>query len=156
MANWPKLDPAMMTKDLNMCFGCGKGNPIGLKLAFVWDGETATAEFTPTEVHQGWAGIMHGGLMQALLDEALSYAAHFNGLHCVTAEMQSRLKRPAAIGETLVIISSVKSKNRKLVRTQATITLRDGTLVADGAGTHFVFPEKAFEEFKKIRKTDTQ
>jgi acyl-coenzyme A thioesterase PaaI-like protein len=153
MAEWPKLDAAMMTKDLNMCFGCGKKNPIGLKLAFAWNGETATAEFVPESAHQGWAGMMHGGLIQALLDEGLSYAAHFSGFHCVTAEMQSRLKRPALIGEPLVITSSVKSGNRKLVRTQATITLRDGTLVAAGTATHFVFEQQPYEEFKKRQMT---
>ena len=145
MADWPKVDPALMSKALNMCFGCGKDNPIGLKLAFVWNGETASTEFIPLEVHQGWAGIVHGGMMQVLLDEAMSYAAESNGVHCVTAEMQSRLKRPAVVGEPLVITSSVRSKNRKLVRTQATITLRDGTPVAEGTGTHFIFRQKPFE-----------
>ena len=153
MTDWPKLDPAMMTKDLNMCFGCGKGNPIGLKLSFTWNGETARAEFTPERTHQGWAGLMHGGLVQALLDEAMSYAAHFSGFHCVTAEMQSRLKRPAAIGETLVLTSSITGKNRKLVRTTATITLRDGTPVAEGTATHFVFQQQPYEDFQKSRMT---
>ena len=92
--------------------------------------------------------------MQVLLDEAMSFAAESSGLHCVTAEMQARLKRPAAIGEPLVITSSVRSKNRRLVRTQATITLRDGTPVAEGTATLFVFKHQPFEESRKSLQAD--
>ena len=57
-----------------MCFVCGKDNPIGLKLRFDWDGKTARAEFTPTELYQGWQGVVHGGIIAVMLDEVAAWA----------------------------------------------------------------------------------
>ena len=38
---------------VNKCFGCGRENPIGLKLNFCRNGDKMETEFTPTEFHQG-------------------------------------------------------------------------------------------------------
>ena len=42
MTNWPQLS-IDVERDYNCCFGCGRDNPIGLKLSFQWDGKTAKA-----------------------------------------------------------------------------------------------------------------
>lgn len=138
MVSWPQvsIDP---DKDFDMCFACGQKNPIGLKLSFQWDGKEARAEFTPTEYYQGWSGIVHGGITICILDEAMTYATFFEGLNCLTAKMQTRLRRPAQVNEPLVITGSVTRKNRKLVETRATISLKDGSLIAEGTATMFVF-----------------
>ncbi len=137
MTNWPQIS-IDMEKDIGMCFACGKDNPIGLKLQFDWDGKTARAEFTPSELHQGWSGIVHGGIISCLLDEAISYATRFEKLHTVTAKLQVRIKSPIPIGEPLSITGNITKKSRKLVETKAAIFLKDGTPVADATGTHFV------------------
>jgi len=141
MGNWPKVS-IDTTKNLDMCFACGQNNPIGLKLSFEWDGKTARTEFTPTEFHQGWSGIVHGGIIQCLLDEAMGYATRFEGLDCLTAEIHARLARPALISEPLIITSSVIKKTRRLIKTKAVISLKDGTLVAEGTAKHFVVNQK--------------
>ncbi|MBI2830697.1 MAG: PaaI family thioesterase [Chloroflexi bacterium] len=123
---------------IDKCFGCGPNNPIGLKLKFEWDGKTARAEFTPGEVYQGWAGIVHGGILSVMLDEAMAYAAFFEGLPSVTAEAKVKLKLPAKVGEPLVISASVTKKTRRLIESTATICLKDGTLVAEGSATQIV------------------
>jgi len=137
MSIWPQVS-IDTEKSLTMCFACGHDNPIGLKLNFEWDNKLARAEFTPSQLHQGWSGIVHGGIIGCLLDEAMTYAPYFEGLDCITAKMELRQRRPALIGESLVITSSITKKTRKLVETKATISLKDGTLVAEGAATVFV------------------
>ena len=102
MANWPEGE-IDTEKDRSMCFACGQDNPVGLKLKFDWDGRTARAEFTPGKFHQGWSGIVHGGIIHCLLDEAMSYATHLSGISCLTAKTQIRLKRVAVVGEPLII-----------------------------------------------------
>ena len=129
-----------------MCFGCGQNNPIGLKLSFEWDGETAKTEFTPNKLHQGWSGTVHGGIITCILDEAMSYAAYFSGVNCATAEMRVRLRRPVLIGEPLVITSHVTKKTRKLVSTKAAIFLKDGALIAEGTAKHFVIDSNQRED----------
>jgi acyl-coenzyme A thioesterase PaaI-like protein len=137
MNHWPSLS-LERTVDYRSCFGCGQDNPIGLKLVFKWDGKTARTEFTPGEVYQGWPGLVHGRIMACLLDEAMGYAALYDVGRCVTAKMEIQLKRPTSIGERLFITSFVRRKSRKLVQTSASVSLEDGTLVAQGSGTHFV------------------
>ncbi len=134
---WPQISMGT-SRDYNMCFGCGQNNPIGLKLSFQWDGKTARAEFTPTESYQGWPGLVHGGIIICLLDEAMTYAALFEGNHCLTAKMQIRLRRLASLNESLAVTSSVTRKARKLIETKAVVSLKDGTLVAEGIATHFI------------------
>jgi len=122
----------------SLCFGCGQKNPVGLKLRFKWDGKMARAELTPGKLYQGWPGVIHGGILTCLLDEAMTYAARFKGINCITARMQIRFKRPALVNEILVITSSIIKKARKLVETKAKISLQDGTVVAEGRATQFV------------------
>ncbi len=142
MVNWPQIS-IDTNRGYNRCFGCGKDNPIGLKLNFSWDGKTARAEFTPSELYQGWSGIVHGGIIICILDEAMGYAALFEGMNCVTANLQARLRRPVLIDEPLIITSSIIKKTKRLVETNATISLKDGTPIAEGTSKQFVINPKS-------------
>jgi uncharacterized protein (TIGR00369 family) len=141
MANWPQLS-IDIEKELEMCFACGQKNPIGLKLKFGWDGRVARAEFTPGELHQGWAGVIHGGIISCLLDEAMSYAALFSGANSLTATMQTRFRRPLEVDEPVTVTASLTKKTRKLVEAKAEVSLKDGTLVADSTATMFVASQR--------------
>ncbi len=141
MTGWPQIS-IDTGKDYSLCFGCGQDNPFGLKLSFQWDGKTARAEFTPTEFYQGWAGVVHGGIIICILDEAMSYAALFEGMYCATTKIQVNLKSPASIDETLIITSSLTKRSRKLVETKAAVSLKNGTLIAEGTATHFILNTK--------------
>ena len=121
-----------------MCFGCGRNNPIGLKMQFRREGDRVTALFTPQEEHQGWPGVVHGGIIAAVIDEAMGYANHFAGMNCLTAKMDIKLKRPAPIGETFTVTSFIEKSSRRLVVARASISLPDGKLVAEGKATFFV------------------
>ncbi|MFC1993590.1 PaaI family thioesterase [Chloroflexota bacterium] len=150
MVKLPQL--SIDTERVDQCFGCGKNNPIGLKLSFQWDGKSARTEFTPAEVYQGWLGVVHGGIVMAMLDEAVSYAAFFEGMSCVTAEMQARLKRPALVGEPLIITGIITKKTRRFIEAKATICLKDGTLVAEGEATQVVIEPKREDKSKRNGK----
>jgi acyl-coenzyme A thioesterase PaaI-like protein len=124
-----------------LCFCCGQNNPIGLKLNFKRDGRGVRTEFVPGKHHQGWPGMVHGGIIGCLLDEAVSYAAQLLGVKCLTARIEMRLRRPALLQETLVITSHIKRHTRKLINSEAKISLEDGTVVAEGSATQFVIEE---------------
>ncbi len=141
MVTWPQI-PIDIERGYNLCFACGRDNPIGLKLDFKRDGEIVRAEFTPTEFYQGWSGIVHGGIITCLLDEAMAYATRFAGMNCITASLQIRLRRPALIGESLIITASMIENKRRLVETEAKISLEDGTPVAEATATQFVIEPK--------------
>jgi len=141
MAGWPRIS-IDIEKGYSLCFGCGPDNPIGLKLSFQWDGKTARTEFTPSKFYQGWQGVVHGGIITCLLDEAMSYAALFQGMHCATAEMRIKLRRPTLLDEPLIVTSSITRNTRRLVEAEANISLKDGTTIAEGTAKMFVINTK--------------
>jgi beta-phosphoglucomutase family hydrolase len=137
----------------SLCFGCGQNNPLGLKLSFEWDGKKARAEFTPTKFYQGWPGVVHGGIISTLLDEAMAYAARFEGVNCFTSRIQVNFRRPALIDQPLIITAWVTRNAKRLIGTKASVSLLDGTLVAEGTATQFVIETNPGNVSNKERKS---
>lgn len=121
-----------------MCFGCGGENPIGLRLDFSLRDGGVEADFTAGELHQGWSGIVHGGILFSLMDEAMGYAFFLRGINGVTARAETFFRRPAPIGRPLRVRASVARENRRLIETRASISLDDGTVLAEGKALMYV------------------
>ncbi|MBM3155755.1 MAG: PaaI family thioesterase [Chloroflexi bacterium] len=120
-----------------MCFGCGKENPVSLKLKFVKSGDEARCECVISELYQGWRGYVHGGIIFTILDEAMAYA-YWPEIKGVTAKTEVRMRQPVPIGVPLVVTGRVVKKTRKLFTTAAEMTLRDGTLLAESTAQSYV------------------
>src|SRR6056297_2991038 len=96
-----------------MCFACGDKNPISLHLKFEEiDKNKVRAEFVPGEYHQGYNGIIHGGLTATLLDEAMAHVIGFKGIKAFTAELNIRYRKAIEIGEKLEITGEYKSSKK--------------------------------------------
>jgi uncharacterized protein (TIGR00369 family) len=120
-------------KDDNGCFACGKSNPIGLKLEFSVEDDEYVTYFNPRKEHQGWADIVHGGIISTILDEVMARYVYKLGHLAVTGEINIRLKKPARVGERLRFAGKVESVDRRIIRTSARATDSEGTLVAEAA-----------------------
>ncbi|MDD5127281.1 MAG: PaaI family thioesterase [Dehalococcoidales bacterium] len=142
MVNFPQVNLDLDLRD-GLCFGCGKKNTIGLKLDFQRDDGGVSTQYTPDRLHQGWPGILHGGIIACLLDEAMSCAAHFTGADCLTARMEVEIKRPAPIDASYIITGTITRQTRKLIETEASLTMADGTLMATARAKQFVVGKPA-------------
>lgn len=99
-----------------MCFACGEKNPISLGLKFKELSENKVkAEFIPAENHQGYDGIIHGGLTATLLDEAMAHVIGFKGIKAFTAELNVRFRKAIEIGEKLEIIGYYKKSKESSI-----------------------------------------
>ncbi len=126
------LGDTRLTDD-GLCFGCGPRNVVGLKLTFAWDGDTCVTRWMPGPEHQGWADRVHGGLLALVLDEVLSRVAlERHGLHWVTAELTTRLKRPALIGHPLRARAHIVAARPRLIVCKGDIQTESGLVVATG------------------------
>lgn len=126
-------------RDDRVCFVCGEKNPIGLKLKLRTDperGESA-AEVTFADHFQGWAGIVHGGLVAAVLDEAMIYAAGAKGLKCVTAEITVRYVEPAATGIAYALKGRFVEDKGRIVLAESALLDAEGREVAWATGKLF-------------------
>ena len=122
----------------HLCFGCGKDNPIGLKLKFTVDDGIINGKFIPEDFHQGWPGFIHGGILFTLLDEACGYAIHNAQLKCVTAKSEVKFTRLAPVDEPIQITAQITKNNPRLVETEATLSHRDGTIIAKNLSLWYV------------------
>ncbi len=125
------------------CFACGPKNPHGLHAHFAQSAEGAEANFIPTRHHEGWPGIIHGGILVTLLDEAMAYALYYRRIAAVTVRLESRFRRPASPGETLKVRANVVAERRGIIDVRSEITGPDGSVIA-GANGRFV-PVGSFE-----------
>ncbi|MGE5263342.1 MAG: PaaI family thioesterase [Acidobacteriota bacterium] len=132
-----------------MCFVCGRENPIGFHLTFFADEHGSVhADYTPREEHQGYPGVMHGGLVTALLDELIGRTAIASDLWCMTAKLQVRFRKPVPIGEPLRLRGEITKKGGRLLEGRGEMRLQDGTLVAEAEGVYLRIPEPQLQEYK--------
>jgi acyl-coenzyme A thioesterase PaaI-like protein len=120
----------MQLRDDRMCFVCGSENPIGLHLPFTLDGEDCVMGFVPGKMHEGWGGMMHGGLIGTVLDEAMTRICWEKGFPAVTAEMHVRFKKPVMIGSETITRGRIEQHRGRLLTCSAEMSLDDGTIVA--------------------------
>jgi uncharacterized protein (TIGR00369 family) len=116
------------------CWICGERNKGGLRLKFDLNktAKTLQTSFIPTETYQGYNGIVHGGILSALLDEAMAKLAFELGYNAITAMLNVRFKSPAKVNDKLMVRGEIIEVNRRLVLAKATIHREDGTLIAEG------------------------
>jgi uncharacterized protein (TIGR00369 family) len=116
------------------CWICGEKNKGGLRLKFDLNktAKTLQTSFIPTETYQGYNGIVHGGILSALLDEAMAKLAFELGYNAITALLNVRFKSPAKVKDKLMVRGEIIEVNRRLVLAKATIHREDGTLIAEG------------------------
>lgn len=108
---------------------------------------TASADFTPTKQFQGWPRLVHGSIIEALLDEVMAYVTYMQGLRTTTAQMAVRFHHPAFLEQPLNIKAWETSKARRLVKVEGAVTSQEGQLVAKGKATLFVLNAKQKQEF---------
>ncbi|MCD6327765.1 PaaI family thioesterase [bacterium] len=122
----------MKVADDNYCFACGEDNPHGLRLSFEYadDGQQAWTHFTPKKVHQGWTGIVHGGVTAVVMDEVCAKLVNNLGTNAVTGRLDMRYVKPANVGETLEFRARLVRERGRVLEVKAEARREDGTLVA--------------------------
>ena len=118
------------------CFGCGPLNEEGLQMTFLPEGDVSATEFEVPARYQSWKGIVHGGMIALLLDEAVGWAAWHKGHPGVTGKLEVRYRLPLRVGERVRLMGRVENVRRTLVYASAIIVrISDGATVAEAAAT---------------------
>lgn len=122
-------------RDNERCYVCGTKNASGLAVHFEIDKEARSirARFTPSDIHQGFEGIVHGGILSALLDEAMAKLAFSLDIPAITAEITVKFKAPSAPGEELMITGRLTRETKRLVQAEAKIE-RGPVVIAEATG----------------------
>jgi uncharacterized protein (TIGR00369 family) len=130
----------------SMCYVCGLDNPIGLKLSF-YDTEdgAVTATFLPRLEHQGYPGVLHGGVISSLLDETLGRLTISAGCWLVTARLSLSFHRPVPLGQKLTLIGRIVERNRRRIKARGELRLEDGAVAVEAEGIYMELPADKLE-----------
>ncbi len=116
------------------CFVCGAANPTGLKLTFEQYGAGVRAEFTPSPWHVGYEDVIHGGILAALIDDAMANIWFVRGEEALTAKLEIRFRQVVRPGDRLVVQAEPTGKKGALLTARAEVRRADGVVVAEGTG----------------------
>ncbi len=113
------------------CFVCEPANPRGLAVPFFFDDDSrvVTADFTLEEEFSGVPRYVHGGVVLAILDEAMAWAAiAVAERFAVVHQTATTFDRPVRVGRPYRVTATVQTA------TDTTITARAEVVEADGDG----------------------
>ena len=115
------------TTDYQRCFVCGQRNPYGLHLVFQLDQGSIVADFLPREEHQGFPGVIHGGIVAAVLDEALGRTSMLgnNPEWTMTGRLEVRYRRYVPYGPLLRVRARLDAERRRMLQASGVLTLAD-------------------------------
>ncbi len=118
------------------CIGCGKLSAIGLKMSFaIEDDRSVESRISVGPTFAGWRGIVHGGIVALLLDEAMAYAAAAHGVVGMTGELKIRFRESVLVDTPLAVRGEVLWQRRGILGVSARVEREDGgTLLASGEG----------------------
>ena len=127
-----------------LCFVCGTQNPHGLGVEFWDDGTKVWTELTPAAHHQGWPGVLHGGIVSAVLDETIGRVAFLHDRWVQTARLSLRFLKPAPLGRKLRAEGELARDARRLMEMRGALLLADtGEVLAEATGTFVPLPDAA-------------
>lgn len=128
----------------NYCFVCGQNNPKGLHLKVRYQPEAlaAEAEIALPREYQGWADVIHGGILATLLDELMAHAVwRFAGAG-LTLSLEVRFHAPLKPGETIRVRGVLTSLNGRRRTAEADIfRVADGQKIASAQSRFLLLEE---------------
>lgn len=112
------------------CVVCGADNPRGLQVDFrpTADGGVE-AHFDCARIFEGYSHRIHGGVIAALLDGAMTNCLFAHGRVAVTAELTVRYRHPVMTDRRATVRAWLCETSRRLHRVRAEL-LQDGQLLA--------------------------
>jgi acyl-coenzyme A thioesterase PaaI-like protein len=138
-------------RDDHHCFGCGATNPWGLHLTFFSDPDGSVwSRWTPSINHQGYEGIVHGGIVTTVLDEVMGWVVSNAGIWAVTGRLNVAFRKPVEIGVATIARAWIVSNDRRKLDVAASITREsDGQLLADATGIFVRVPHETAEAWQR-------
>jgi hypothetical protein len=120
-----KIFPSVVSRRLaplnSNCIVCGAQNPNGLQLAFRAGSNGVSAAWVPKGGWESFEGTVHGGIITAVLDEAMSKAIIACGWEAFTVELRVRFHDRVSPGERLHVHGWIVEKRKRRILAEASL-----------------------------------
>ncbi len=131
------------------CFVCGVKNPVGLHLHF-YESEPGqvTAECTVPERFQGYPGIVHGGIVAAMLDEVTGRSQMGAGedpRFMFTARLSIRYRKNVPVGQPVRLVGTAGERKTRTATATGAIYNQAGELLAEAEALLVRVPDEVIQ-----------
>ncbi len=119
------------------CYVCGRENPVSLRMTFfLQDDGDVTSELVVPEAYAGYPGMVHGGNIAAMMDEAAGRAATGDepNRFAVTSQLMIKYRQPVPTNQLLKVRGRLLKKRGKVSQAYGEIRNQDGELLAEAEG----------------------
>jgi acyl-coenzyme A thioesterase PaaI-like protein len=120
------------------CFVCGRKNPHGLYMTFYDDGKNQVfSEYTVSDEYQGYPGVVHGGIVAAMLDEVVARASMIGDPHhfMMSVKLDIKYRHPVPTETPLNVVGRIIKLRGRLGRAEGQVLLPGGLVAAEAALT---------------------
>jgi len=133
---------SQLRSDANLCFVCGPGNPIGLKLAFRLEEDICHSEFTPGADHCGYDNVTHGGIVFSALDDVMANWLFLKGFKAFTAKCDIRYRDALPIGAKVRLEGHCIKQKARLTQMKGLMIRHDtNEVVAETEAAFMMIPD---------------
>jgi len=116
------------------CFVCSSSNPMGLALRYEPEPDgSVSAKFCGHSALEGYLGLLHGGLIAAMLDGAMTNCLFARGIRGLTAELKVRYHESVAASEEVLLQAWLDDDAHGLYQLRAKLT-QGGAVKASATG----------------------
>jgi len=131
------------------CFVCGLENPSGLHLRFYTTapGEV-TVHHTVPEQFQSYPGVVHGGIVASMLDEAAGRSFMSDPdvpRFMFTARLEVRYRHNVPVGKTITVVGRVGKDRGRTATASAAIYGPEGEVLAEAEALLVEVPKDMLE-----------
>ena len=126
------------------CFVCGVENHHGLMIKFyIQSAGKVVATATVPNHFQGYPGIVHGGVITAMLDEVSGRAVmgETRPRWMVTASINVRFRRPVPVEAPLKLVGTLKEDSGRMAKVHGEILDENDVLLAESEALMAAVPE---------------
>jgi acyl-coenzyme A thioesterase PaaI-like protein len=133
------------------CFICGVENPVGLRLhIYQTEPGVIESEYIAPEHFQGYPGVLHGGIVAALLDEISGRAQMgsdpLNPRFMFTGKLEIRYRKNVPVGKKLKVVGKAGKSKRNLAEAWAGIyDAETNELLAEASAMHIDVPKEQMD-----------
>lgn len=120
------------------CFVCGRQNPRGLYMTFYDNGlDEVFSDYTVPDIYQGYPGIVHGGVVAAMLDEVVARVSMIDDPHhfMLSVRLEVKYRQPVPTETPLRIVGRVIRLRGRLGKAVGEILTEDKQLLAESSMT---------------------
>ena len=140
------------------CYGCGLENPNGLRADFTFDESIGEVRFTykAYSFQCSINGILHGGVLAALLDEAQGALCGHLGFMVMTDKLEVKYHKASLLKDSFIICAWLTTARKRRLYTKASLHNEQGELLVESKAIFYILPERLWKRIWSTTEEDIE